>query len=106
MWQIRHRKRDAAAAQASPPQLPAPSGLSQDELLKWVKDNAKQHGFNAIASALELPSDYERTHWMRHSVFTQEGRQSHSYEFGASGIMLIGALIAGAMLLFWAVFLS
>ena len=106
MWQIRHRKRDAAAAQASPPQLPAPSGLSQDELLKWVKDNAKQHGFNAVASALGLQSDYERTHWMRHSVFTQEGRQSHSYEFGKSGITLLVSLVGGAALLFWLVFLS
>ena len=106
MWQIRQRKRDEQVSQ-HPAQEPvtAPAGLSQDELLKWVKDNAKQHGFNAVASALGLQSDYERTHWMRHSVFTQEGRQSHSCEFGKSGIAVLTALIAGAALLFWMVFL-
>ena len=106
MWQIRRRKHDVQASQDSAPEpVTAPAGLSQEELLKWVKDNTKQHGFNAVASSLELKNEYERTSWMRHSVFTQEGRQSHSYEFGVSGIMLIAALIAGAMLLFWAVFL-
>ena len=106
MWQIRRRKRDAAAAQIAHASLPAPSGLSQDELLKWVKDSAKEHGFNAVASSLGLKSEYERTSWMRHSVFTQEGRQSHSYEFGKSGITLLVALVGGAALLFWLVFLS
>lgn len=105
MWQILHRKRDKAAAQTAQASLPAPSGLSQEELLKWVKDSAKEHGFNAVASSLGLKSEYERTSWMRHSVFTQEGRQSHSYEFGKSGITLLISLVAGAALLFWLVFL-
>ena len=105
MWQIRHRKRDAAAAQTVQASLPAPSGLSQEELLKWVKDSAKERGFNAVASSLGLKSEYERTSWMRHSVFTQDGRQSHSYEFGKSGITLLVSLVGGAALLFWLVFL-
>ena len=105
MWQILHRKRDAAAAQAAQATLSAPPTPSQDELLKWVKDSAKEHGFNAVASALGLRSEYERTSWMRHSVITQEGRQSHNYEFGKSGVAVLTALVASAALLFWMVFL-
>ena len=105
MRQIRWRKRDETVAQAEPAALSPPPGLSQEELLKWVTDNAKQHGFNTVAASLGLKNEYERTSWMRHSVFTQEGRQSHSYELGRSGITVMATLIAGAALLFWLVFL-
>ena len=106
MWQILHRKRDAAAAQAAQATLSAPPNPSQDELLKWMMDSAKEHGFDVVASSLGLKNEYERTSWMRHSVFTQEGRQSHSYEFGIPGIATLAGLLAAAMLILWLVFLS
>ena len=105
MWQILHRKRDAAAAQAAQATLSAPPNPSQDELLKWVKDSAKEHGFDVVASSLGLKNEYERTSWMRHSVFTQEGRQSHSYEFGKSGIAVIVLLVAFTAILSWVIFI-
>ena len=106
MWQMLRRRQvvedtaPPAAAVITPPQNP-----SKDDFLAWVGAQSTQHGFTSVIAALQLEGGYEPTRWVRRSTYVSEGRQSHFLEIGRAGVLAMTAVVLGAALMIWLVFL-
>ena len=105
MWQMPWRKQSADKASTQPPvtiaQLQHPS---KDDFLAWVRAQSTEHGFDAVADALQLEMGYEPARWVRRSTYASEGQQSHFLEVGRAGIMAIFGVVLGVSLMIWLVF--
>ena len=105
-WQMPWKRRDAEDAGTPAPSLIAPpQNPSKDDFLAWVRAQSTEHGFDAVANALQLERGYEPARWVRRSTYVSEGRQSHFLEIGRAGVLAMAGVVLGAALMIWLVFL-
>ena len=106
MWQMPWRKRaDATVDLQAPAAIAPPQNPSKEDFLAWVRAHSAEHGFNAVADALQLEQGYEPARWVRRSTYESEGRQNHYLEVGRAGVLAMSGAALGAALMIWLVFL-